>query len=141
MKIYLSGPIDNCTHSEKTMWRHMIKQIHPNYEYVDPLHYEVDVLRGKKTFSQLIALEKRDIESVDVLLAYPWKPGSGTAMEIMYAYMFNQCYRMDSNQIKIISVIEKDKYLSPWIRHHSHVVVDDFHGAFQWIENNMRVRV
>jgi len=136
IKIYLAGPVDNCTEKEQTIWRHVTKQAKPEYEYLDLMHYEVDVVRGKKTFAELIELEKNDIYNCDVLLA--WKPGSGTAMEIMYAYMLNMDQRRN-NKINIVVVGEKNKYLSPWINHHATVVVSDFHEAFQWIDKNTNI--
>ena len=89
------------------------------------------------TIHEIIELEKRDIETCDVLLSYLWKPSIGTPMEIMYAYMYNQCYRMGSKKIKIISVLEKNKFISPWIEHHSDIVLSDFHLAFDWIQKNV----
>ena len=135
MKIYLAGPVDNCSSQEQTMWRHSVKQANPKYQYMDPMAYEVDFLRGKKSMDEIIQLEKQDIYNCDVLLAYPWSPSSGTAMEIMYAYMLNTDVRRN-DKIKILAVCEKNKYLSPWISRHATAVFFDFFKAFEWIENN-----
>ena len=135
LKIYLAGPVDNCSSSEQMVWRRMVQSVYHQYKYMDPMAYEVDVMRGKKSMNEIIQLEKQDIYNCDVLLAYPWNPSSGTAMEIMYAYMLNTDVRRN-DKIKIVVVIEKNKYLSPWISHHATVVVDDFYKAFEWIENN-----
>jgi nucleoside 2-deoxyribosyltransferase len=136
IKIYLAGPVDNCSEKEQTMWRHVVKQTKSEYTFLDPMHYEVDVVRGKRTINKVIELEKGDIIDCDVLLAYPWKSSSGTAMEIMYAYMLNKDFRRN-NKIHIVVVSDKASYLSPWISHHSTIVVPDFHEAFQWIEKNV----
>jgi nucleoside 2-deoxyribosyltransferase len=136
VKIYLAGPVDNCNKSEQTVWRHMVKQVYPHFIHMDPMEYEMDYVRGKKNMGEVIEAEKHDIYNCDVLLAYPWKSSSGTAMEIMYAYMLNMDLRRN-NKIKVVIVIEKDKYLSPWIQHHADVVVKDFHGAFEWIEKQV----
>ena len=75
------------------------------------------------------------------LLAYTWKSGFGTPMEIMWAYCQNIMRKNDIFEdnhqlIKIISVNDKE-YLSPWVQHHSDIVVPNFHDAFQWIEKNV----
>lgn len=138
LKIYLAGPVDNCSEKEKTMWRNIVKQTKPEYTFLDPMHYEVDVILGKKNINEVIELEKGDIFDSDVLLAYPWKPGSGTAMEIMWAWMLNRNERRN-NKINIVVVSEINTYLSPWIKYHSTIVVPTFYEAFEWIENNVRV--
>ena len=83
LKIYLAGPVDNCNPSEQTVWRRMVQSVYHQYKYMDPMAYEVDFMRGKKSMNEIIQLEKQDIYNCDVLLAYPWSPSSGTAMEIM----------------------------------------------------------
>ena len=135
LKIYLAGPVDNCNPSEQTVWRRMVQSVYHQYKYMDPMAYEVDFMRGKKSMNEIIQLEKQDIYNCDVLLAYPWSPSSGTAMEIMYAYMLNTDVRRN-DKIKILAVCEKNKYLSPWISHHATAVFFDFYKAFEWIENN-----
>ena len=108
LKIYLAGPVDNCSSSEQIVWRRMVQSVYHQYKYMDPMAYEVDVMRGKKSMNEIIQLEKQDIYNCDVLLAYPWSPSSGTAMEIMYAYMLStDVHRND--KIKIVVVIEKNK--------------------------------
>lgn len=56
IKIYLAGPVDNCTEKEQTIWRHVTKQTKPEYEYLDLMHYEVDVVCGeeKQAFYEVI---------------------------------------------------------------------------------------
>jgi len=136
IKIYLAGPIDNCSIQEQTIWRHVVKQVYPHYHYLDPMSYEAEYFRGKKTINEIIELEKNDISDCDVLLVYPSKPSSGTAMEVMWAHTRNEIRKSYRKLISIITVIEKDQYLSPWIKFHSTKVFNDFHDAMRWIEDN-----
>lgn len=124
ISIYLSGPIDNCDDEDIRSWRIQCKQCYPQYIFGDPLSHEVDYLRGKLTMDQVIDQEKEDILHSDYVLCYPWKASSGTAMEVMFAYM---------NNIPVLTISKKGQYLSEWIRHHSTKVFDNPQEAFTYI--------
>ena len=53
LKIYLAGPVDNCSSSEQMVWRRMVQSVYHQYKYMDPMAYEVDVMRGKKSMNEI----------------------------------------------------------------------------------------
>lgn len=124
--IYISGPIDNCTRNEIVGWRNFIKKYWPQYKYHDPVDLEA---KYKECTAETIQEEKNHIRDSDFFLCYPWKPGSGTAMELMYAHTL---FRY--GKPKIITVSTPGDYLSQWIRYHSDYVAYNFKTAFKWIE-------
>lgn len=127
MKIYLSGPIDNCTDGETKDWRNFFKAQYPHVTWFDPLDISENLKNTvpEKDFNIIIPLEKNMILESDVMIVYPWKPSSGTAMEVMYAFM---------NFIPVVAIKNPSEYLSPWIEYHCDGVFDSFKDAMEYIE-------
>lgn len=132
-KMYLSGPIDNCTYDQITSWREYVKRKWIQFTYLDPVDLK------EETFStcspETIEKEKSYIRESDIFLCYPWKPGSGTAMEVMYAHELKNRHTINVHP-KIVTVSHSKDYLSPWIRYHSDHVAETFNDAFEWVESH-----
>ena len=109
MKVYLAGPIDGCTDEEAKDWRALAKKRLGDDQCLDPMRRDY---RGKETeaFVDIVEGDLEDIDDCDVVLAYCWKPGWGTPMEIMYASM---------NYIPVVAVDPGDNVTSPWVRYHA----------------------
>jgi hypothetical protein len=72
----------------------------------------------------LVEEDKIDIEMSDVVLVNYTKPSTGTAMEIILAWMQNK---------RVIVVNPLGLQLSPWIHYHAHKVYDDMYQAYDHI--------
>jgi nucleoside 2-deoxyribosyltransferase len=107
-KIYLAGPMLNCSVVEIASWRDLVKkQLEGLYEFLDPFEFEADETK-KENWPALVEgdLEK-GVRACDILFAHCWKASPGTAMEICYAFIENKLvYTINSIQ-------------SPWIEYHS----------------------
>lgn len=110
--IYLAGPINGCTDAEANDWRSYIKA---NYDgpTLDPMRRDY---RGKEdeSVSEIVELDKVDIDDCDTFLANCPQPSYGTAMEIFYAWQARK---------PVIVIHPADKPVSPWVRYHSDAVV------------------
>jgi hypothetical protein len=118
MKIYLCGPIGGCTDEECKNWRDMVTE--HGYDTIDPMRRDY---RGRKgDFSkEIVEGDKIDIFQSDVLLVNYNRPSVGTSMEILFAWEQNKT---------IILVSPPGIVLSPWLKYHSHYIVDSFPKAF-----------
>lgn len=110
-KIYLAGPIDNCTDEERDGWRQALKDSYNDAFFVDPCRRIVNLSLPKI----IVDWDKSDISKCDCLLANCWKAGWGTAMEIPYAFGLGKF---------VVCVVPDVRLASPWIIMHSHLVTD-----------------
>ena len=124
-KIYLSGPIDNCSPEQAVGWRNQLKEDYKQYEFLDP----IDVENYLSNPTAAIEQEKFHILESDVFLCYPWKPSTGTPMEAMFAYVND----------KIVVTVSEGTYLSEWIKYHSNYVALSFPNAMNWINARYKI--
>lgn len=119
--LYLSGPMDHCTRAERDDWRDYVKAWWSGC-ILDPCRRE-----GKnRDPQQLVMMDKADIMNSDVLLVNYWKNGTGTPMEIMYAF--------DRGKIVVIVVPDVNN-CSWWLKYHSHFICETIDEALQWIRD------
>jgi nucleoside 2-deoxyribosyltransferase len=114
---YLSGPMANCTDGELYGWRTYMKTMlqDTDIKWMDPADRDYRQADYSKIGAKIVIQDKDDILDSDVVVANCWKPGWGTAMEIMYCY---------ETAIPVISIVPgPPEEVSPWIRHHSVYVV------------------
>lgn len=121
MKIYLAGPINNCTDEECHGWRDRAKELLLGHECIDPM---VRDYRGQEAtaYKAIVEDDKADIDSADMVLAMCPKPSVGTSMEILYAWERNK---------KIVAVVFGS--VSPWLQYHSSIIVHSLPDALIWI--------
>jgi nucleoside 2-deoxyribosyltransferase len=119
MKIYLAGPIMNCTHEEIHEWREYVKNQLPGFEFYDPSQFE-EGLDSTKTVEE----DKRLIDESDVVLVNLFKLGIGTIMEIFYAWTWG----------KNILVVTKDYKDNCWLKYHTSFVFEDLDSALQLLK-------
>jgi len=126
MRVYLAGPINDCTDSECKDWREWFKQS-PGIEWVDPMRRDY---RGREAecAKEIVELDKADIRDCDVVLVMLTKPSVGTSMEIFYAYTLD---------IPVIVIHANDATLSPWLIYHAKQFVSGLSDALAEIERQM----
>lgn len=123
-RCYLAGPIDACTYDEIHGWRDMLKKDYPDIDWVDPSTRSYD---NQKDWQRLVDDDLEDIASSDALLAYFWKNGSGTSMELVYAF---EIYRLP-----VVVVVPHLDQVGPWVQYHSDHIVDNFQHAYDLLSN------
>lgn len=114
MRVYLSGPMEDCSGVQIHGWRQIATRLlgERGSSVLDPSIGETAAL-----LADPVALVRKDTEMLDlcdVVLAYPWKPSTGTAMEIMYA-----CLRGTP-----VVVVCQGNRINPWLVVHAQVVKD-----------------
>ena len=138
MRVYLCGPMADCTDDEAGGWRdaatkHLnsfgITTLNPmdrRYRYYE---YKDD---PEGVLPDLVEEDKIDIEMSDVVLCNFTKPSTGTAMELIFAW--ERCKR-----VIVVNPLGLD--LSPWAWYHSHKIFPSMHEAYDHIvEFNARIR-
>jgi nucleoside 2-deoxyribosyltransferase len=113
MRIYLGGPINGCSDDEAHGWRDAVKPLLAlkGYDCVNPMDRDY---RGREMepgiVEEIVELDKKDIDSCEVLLMACPKPSVGTSMEVFYGWQACK---------KVICVVPKDHTPSPWLVYHS----------------------
>lgn len=121
MRVYLAGPINGCTDEECDGWRERCKRELPQIEWLDPTDHDY---RGQEKGNEqnIVKDDKQMILRSHFVLANCWKPGWGTAMEIMFAHLLG---------IPVVSVSENP---SPWIVVHSKASFPSIGAALGFIK-------
>ena len=119
MRVYLCGPINGCSDEECKDWREYVKTKIGAQNTLDPMRRDY---RGKEleAYREIVELDKIDVAASDVILVNYDKPSVGTSMEILYAWQIGK---------PIIVVCKQDTVISPWMRYHSHFIVNSFEEA------------
>ena len=127
-RIYLAGAINGCTDAQMSDWRDAMKARSYTFDakFLDPTDRDY---RGRELTlgvpSEIVTLDKRDIEDSDYLVVWYEKPSVGTSMEIFYAH---------SLTIPIILIDKREdrsKNLSPWLVYHSTALVQSIDDAVE----------
>jgi len=121
MIIYLCGPINGCADSECKDWREEAKKIFPNT--LDPMRRDY---RGRENecISEIVEMDKIDVQRSDVILANCPKPSVGTSMEIFYAWSLFKC---------VVCIVPDKSKASPWLIYHSTAVFENMRDACEFI--------
>jgi hypothetical protein len=130
-KVYLAGPIDNCTDEEVFGWRKVATKLLGKSNVIDPTRrdYREKVRNNKLTNEEkleLVNLDLEDITEANAVLVNCWKAGWGTPMEIVHAWQ----------RMKDIVCIVKG-VPSPWVEYHSDVIVKSVEEGVNWIKKNV----
>jgi nucleoside 2-deoxyribosyltransferase len=118
--LYLCGPINGCTDAEANDWRQAVIAAWTG-RCIDPM---VRDYRGREDecVSEIVELDKADVEACDVLLVNYDRPSVGTSMEVLYAWERGK---------RVIVVCREGERISPWLRYHAHHIVHDLDAALQ----------
>lgn len=111
MRVYLAGPINECTDGQVNGWRNTVREALAGrgIELVDPMARDY---RGRESenVAGIVEGDKADIESCDLVFAYCWKSSTGTSMEIHHAW---------TKRIAVYAVASAP--VSPWLAYHATV--------------------
>lgn len=124
IKVYQCGPMAACTDEEMHGWRENLKKEYPNVTWLDPC----DRSYKQQQWRRLVDDDIADIDAADYVLAYYWKTGTGSAMELSYNFYV-------AKKPSIV-VVPGFKAVSPWLRYHADYLVDTFDHAMKIILNN-----
>jgi nucleoside 2-deoxyribosyltransferase len=120
--VYLAGPINGCTDEEANGWRHdfIERFAGSDFAFLDPM---VRDYRGVEddAYEEIINGDLDDIDSCDIFLCNASVPSWGTAMELFYAFT--------SDPRTVIVVVPEGTRISPWVRGHTHYIVNTFDEA------------
>jgi hypothetical protein len=120
--IYLCGPINGCTDEECKDWREFVKTRWDGGT-IDPMRRDY---RGREDASvnEIVEFDKIDVMNSDALLVNYDKPSVGTSMEVLYAFERGKL---------VVVVAASTAKISPWLRYHSHTIVNSFDAALTYI--------
>jgi nucleoside 2-deoxyribosyltransferase len=112
MRVYLAGPIFECTDAEANGWRELVTPLLDGHEVCNPMRRDYRGVEGANA-ERIVLEDKKDLDTCDAVLAHCLTPSWGTAMEIHYAYM---------RGIPVIAVTPPNP--SPWLIAHTTTVRD-----------------
>jgi nucleoside 2-deoxyribosyltransferase len=118
MKVYLAGPIKDCTKEEAWRWRYRLQELRPDIEWLMPPDLNERFHKGlltEKDKVKLVEDDKAMIERSDAIIANVWKDSVGTAMEVIYA-----C----ENCVPVVMLNERGRHLSPWWTEHADDLIE-----------------
>lgn len=106
--IYLCGPINGRSDTDCMTWRDLVKRLWDG-RCLDPMRRDY---RGREAefASEIVELDRKDIEDSDAVLVYFDRPSVGTSMEVFYAKQIGK---------PVVVIDQSDAPLSPWLVHHS----------------------
>lgn len=113
--VYLAGGINGLSDADATDWREEMKRLLPRaIGVLDPMSRDY---RGREAenVAEIVKGDLEDIASCQAMIAYCPRPSWGTAMEIYHAA------RVAPR--RVIAIVPEGLPISPWLRHHTEVVV------------------
>ena len=150
MKVYLAGPILDCSDDECVTWRELAKERLGAENCLDPMRrdYRTETVGGiggvaTRNIPEIIVLDKLDIRNSTALMVNYSKHSDGTAMEVFYAHSLGipivlftgKGFELDEDGA-IIDTPWNINHWSPWMIHHATQTVDTFYDAIatlmQW---------
>lgn len=127
-KIYLAGPLKDCTWEQKTEWRESFKRRFAGlFEFFDPMEFEgiAECTQTPKEMGEkLVKMDVSYISKSDIIVANMWKLSIGTIMELVYA----------SIEQKTIFVICSKQFESLWLLAHATKVFRTIDQVFEELE-------
>lgn len=123
-KVYLAGPINGRSDQEVFGWRREAAEALSGFEVIDPARRDFRGLE-RSSACDIVELDKKDIDSCDILLAYAVTHSVGTSMEVLYAH---------AHPLKKTVVVVLSKNASPWLIYHSDYQVGSLSEAVQLIK-------
>jgi len=138
--------MDHCTEQEKNEWRNkathdLLQAANPpklTITCLNPVHRENvvnNILNRWMRIKTMIKGDKFEIDNSDVVLVHFFPPKhpsfmTGTTMEVLYGYEHDKT---------IVSVVDKNVVISPWIEYHSHCLTYSLDEAIEYIVRNHEV--
>jgi nucleoside 2-deoxyribosyltransferase len=125
MKIYLAGPIFGRVDSQCRVWREWFIE-NSGFDCLNPMCRDYRGMEDANV-SEIVELDKKDIDSCDVIVVMYDKPSVGTSMEVLYAW---------ERKKPVIVINNSDQLtLSPWLVYHAAKIVKTLQEAVNAIKN------
>jgi nucleoside 2-deoxyribosyltransferase len=118
-KVYLSGPIGNCTQIQIHGWRDKFKRSWGVENCSDPTDRVFTTDQNYSHATEIVEGDKEAIDDSDVVLANISDPPTphqmwGTPMEILYGWEQGK---------RVVVIVADKKTVSPWVLYHAHDIV------------------
>ena len=128
-KIYLSGPIMDCSGDESKTWRERAKErLAERFVVLDPLRRD---FRDSEIDSanEIVEFDLQDVRDAHILLVNYSKPSIGTAMEVFYA-------SHDCGKFVIAFSLFSFEDMSPWMARFCTKILPSLDDALTYIERH-----
>lgn len=128
-KIYLSGPIMDCSADESKTWRQRAKErLAGRFILLDPMRrnfrdHEID------SANEIVEFDLQDVRDADILLVNYCKPSIGTSMEVFYA-------AHDLGKFIIAFSPFGFQDMSPWMIRYCTKVLPSLEAALDYVERH-----
>lgn len=128
-KIYLCGPIMDCSGEEGSTWRNRAKErLAGKFVLLDPMRRNFRD-REIDSANEIVEFDLQDVRDADILLVNYSKASIGTSMEVFYAshdlgkfvIAFSPCTFQD---------------MSPWMVRYCTKILPDLDAALAYIERH-----
>jgi nucleoside 2-deoxyribosyltransferase len=128
-KIYLCGPIMDCTGGESVEWRTAAKEgLSHKFTMLDPMRRNFRD-REIDSANEIVEFDLQDVRDADILLVNYTKVSIGTSMEVFFA----------SHDLgKFVVAFSPDAYqdLSPWMVRHCTKILSSLDEAIAYIDRH-----
>jgi len=128
-KIYLSGPIMDCTPGESKDWRTRAKErLAGRFMILDPMRRNFRD-REIDSSNEIVEFDLQDVRDADIILVNYSKPSIGTAMEVFFA-------AHDLGKFVIAFSPAEFKDCSPWMVRYCTKILKGLDEAIDYIERH-----
>jgi len=128
-KIYLCGPIMDCSGEEGATWRNRAKEkLAGRFVLLDPMRRNFRD-REIDSANEIVEFDLQDVRDADMLLVNYSKPSIGTSMEVFYA-------AHDLGKFVIAFSPESFEDMSPWMVRFCTKILPDLDTALAYIERH-----
>lgn len=128
-KIYLCGPIMDCSTSESATWRQRAKErLAGRFVLLDPMRRNFRD-REIDSANEIVEFDLQDVREADILLVNYSKASIGTSMEVFYA---------SHNLGKFVIAFNPSEFadLSPWMVKFCTKILPTLDDALEYIERH-----
>ena len=128
-KIYLCGPIMDCSDDESNTWRKRTKErLAGQFVLLDPMRRNFRD-REIDSANEIVEFDLQDVRDADLLLVNYSKASVGTSMEVFYA-------SHDLGKFVIAFSPTEYKDMSPWMVKFCTKILPDLDTALDYIEKH-----
>lgn len=128
-KIYLCGPIMDCSGEESSTWRQRAKErLAGRFVLLDPMRRNFRD-REIDSANEIVEFDLQDVRDADILLVNYSKASIGTAMEVFYA-------AHDLGKFVIAFSPSTFQDMSPWMVRYCTKILPSLEEALAYIERH-----
>ncbi|HPO13853.1 MAG TPA: nucleoside 2-deoxyribosyltransferase [Candidatus Hydrogenedentes bacterium] len=128
-RVYLCGPIMDCSGEESKTWRQRAKErLAGKFVLLDPMRRNFRD-RELDSANEIVEFDLQDVRDADILLVNYSKPSIGTSMEVFYA-------AHDLGKFVIAFNPGAFQELSPWMVKYCTKILPNLEEALSYIERH-----